>query len=126
MESFTNEINLNGKIYVNANSYWENKITPPSEIKIVRSYAAGVFYGEIFSKEYTPAGLVVVMNNARRIWYWEGAASLSQLAMEGTSLPQNCKFPCKVNTVELINVCEILDMTDIAVKSLESVEVWKA
>ena len=52
---------------------------------IVRTYSAGVFAGEIESRN----GKEVVMRNARRLWYWDGAASLSQLAMEGVSEPEN-------------------------------------
>lgn len=92
---------------------------------IVRSYAAGVFYGEIESKVHEISGLVVTMKNARRIWYWSGAASLSQLAMEGVKDPENCKFPCKVNKVELMNVCEIIEMTEMAISSLDGVKEWK-
>jgi hypothetical protein len=65
------------------------------------------------------------MRNARRIWYWEGAASLSQLAMEGSSKPQNCKFPAPVDRVELLQVIEILDVTEKAKQNIESVIVWK-
>jgi hypothetical protein len=45
---------------------------------IVRTYTAGVFMGDLESR----TGQEVVLTNARRIWYWSGAASLSQLAME--------------------------------------------
>jgi len=47
---------------------------------IVRTYSAGVFAGTLVSRE----GREVTLADARRIWYWDGAASLSQLAMEGT------------------------------------------
>jgi hypothetical protein len=89
---------------------------------IVRTYSAGVFAGELESKN----GQEVVLKNARRIWYWDGAASLSQLAMEGTSKPENCKFPCEVDRVELLQAIEILDVTDKAKKSIKSVEIWSA
>ena len=56
---------------------------------IVRTYSAGVFAGNLESRN----GREVVLRSARRIWYWDGAATLSQLAMEGTSKPENCKFP---------------------------------
>ena len=88
--------------------------------QIVRTYSAGVFMGEVVKRK----GQEVVLHNARRIWYWSGAASLSQLAMEGTKDPDNCKFPCKVDKVELMQVVEILDMTDAAIASIESVPVW--
>jgi hypothetical protein len=89
---------------------------------IVRTYSAGVFAGELESKN----GQEVVLKNARRLWYWDGAASLSQLAMEGTSKPENCKFPCEVERVELLQAIEILDVTDKAKKSIKSVEIWSA
>ena len=89
---------------------------------IVRTYSAGVFAGYIVSRN----GQEVVMRDARRLWYWDGAASLSQLAMEGTCKPENCKFPCEVKKVELLNVIEILDTTEIAENSIKSVEIWKA
>jgi hypothetical protein len=91
-----------------------------SNYKIVRTSSAGVFAGEIESRN----GHDVVMRNARRIWYWDGAASLSQLAMEGTSKPENCKFPCEVDRVELLQVIEILDVTDKARESIRGVKVW--
>jgi uncharacterized protein DUF6948 len=89
---------------------------------IVRTYSAGVFAGELESKN----GQEVVLKNARRIWYWDGAASLSQLAMEGTSKPENCKFPCEVERVELLQAIEILDVTDKAKNSIKSVKIWSA
>jgi hypothetical protein len=87
---------------------------------IVRTYSAGVFAGEIESRN----GKEVVLRNARRLWYWDGAASLSQLAMEGTKKPQNCKFPCEVDRVELLEAIEILDVTEKAKESIKSVKIW--
>lgn len=88
---------------------------------IVRTYSAGVFAGELISRK----GQEVVLANARRIWYWSGAASLSQLAMEGTSDPGNCKFPCEVLQVELLQAIEIIDVSLKAKESIKSVPVWK-
>lgn len=88
---------------------------------IVRTYSAGVFAGELVSR----SGQEVVLTNARRIWYWKGAASLSQLAMDGTSQPNQCKFPCAVDRVELLQAIEILDVTEKARKSIEGVPIWK-
>lgn len=88
---------------------------------IVRTYSAGVFAGELESRK----GREVVMRNARRIWYWAGAASLSQLAMEGTSKPNECKFPIAVDRVELLEAIEIIDVTPQAKASIELVPVWK-
>ena len=91
------------------------------KVVIVRTYSAGVFMGELVSRK----GQEVVLTNARRIWYWAGAASLSQLAMEGTSNPSGCKFPCPVDRVELLQAVEILDVTPKAKASIDAVPVWR-
>ena len=88
---------------------------------IVRTFSAGVFAGNLESR----TGQEVVLTNARRIWYWSGAASISQLAMEGTSDPSNCKFPIEVARIELLQAIEILDVTPQAEKSIKGVPVWK-
>jgi len=91
------------------------------KVYIVRAYSAGVFMGEIAKR----VGRVVTMKNARRLWYWSGAASLSQLAMEGVKTPQECKFPCPVNEVVLTEVVEILTCTEAAVENIAQVPIWK-
>lgn len=87
---------------------------------IVRTYSAGVFAGTLVSRD----GQEVVLKNARRLWYWSGASSLSQLAMEGVKKPDECKFPCEVDRVELLQAIEILDVTDKARASIASVKIW--
>ena len=88
---------------------------------IVRTFSAGVFAGNLESRK----GKEIVLRNARRIWQWAGAASLSQLAMEGTKKPGECKFPCEVEKVELLEAIEILDCTLIAEKSIKEVKIWE-
>lgn len=88
---------------------------------IVRTYSSGVFAGYLKSRE----GQEVTLINARRIWYWDGAASLSQLAMEGTSKPEKCKFPCEVNEILLLQAIEIIDVTEKSEKSIKSVPIWQ-
>jgi len=89
--------------------------------QIVRTYSAGVFAGYVESRK----GQEVVMTKARRLWYWKGASSLSQLAMEGTICPNECKFPCEVEKVELLQVIEILDVTKKGEESIKGVPIWK-
>lgn len=92
---------------------------------IVRTYAMGVFAG-FLDAESTETKKI--LNDARRLWYWDGAASLSQLAMEGTSRPKNCKFPAAVERVELTSPqgFEVLDVTDKAKESILGVAEWRA
>lgn len=88
---------------------------------IVRTYSAGVFAGYIESRN----GQEVVMRDVRRIWYWDGAASLSQMANEGVNAPANCKFSQAVDRQELLQAIEILDCTEVARKNLEGVAIWQ-
>jgi hypothetical protein len=88
--------------------------------KIVRANEAGVFFGEVVKQD----GTTVVMRNARRLWYWDGAASLSELAQNGTTNPNACKFPCPVEEIQIFNVIEILSVTSDAAKSIDRVKVW--
>ena len=89
---------------------------------IVRTYSAGVFAGELVSR----TGREVIMKNARRLWYWSGAASLSQLAVDGVKFPGECKFPVEVPHVELLEAIEILDVSPQARRSIAEVPIWKA
>ena len=66
-----------------------------------------------------------MLTNARRIWYWDGAASLSQLANEGTSKPGNCKFPAPVAEVLLTEAIELIPATEAAIASIASVKEWR-
>ena len=115
------EIEIDGKTYVLKESIQPAEKMKNLEYKIVRTYSAGVFAGYLENRKGKEATLL----NARRIWYWDGAASLSQLAVDGTSKPENCKFPVEVPKVELTEVIEVLDVTEKAKKSIASVKVWK-
>ena len=88
---------------------------------MTRSKSAGVFAGTLSELD----GQTATLTNARRIWYWDGAASLSQLATEGTSKPEKCKFPSPVAEVMLFEVIEIITITDAAAASIALVPVWK-
>ncbi len=88
---------------------------------IVRSAKAGVFFGHIAEKR----GDEVDMEETRRIWYWMGAASLSQLATEGVKVPRECKFTVAVPKMTVLDVCEIIECTEEAVKCIKGVPAWK-
>lgn len=114
-------ISINNGEYVRKDSV--NQSSPMKDgmkYQIVRTQSAGVFAGFVESRN----GQEVVMRNARRLWYWQGAASLSQMAMDGTSKPESCQFPCAVDRVELLQVIEILDCTATAKECIEKVLVW--
>ena len=78
---------------------------------LIRGNRSGVEFGELVSQN----GSEVTLKNARRIWYWDGAASLSQLAKDGTSNPSNCKFTVFVDSITILDAIEIIPCTDKAV-----------
>ena len=88
---------------------------------MVRTYSAGVFAGTVKERD----GEEIFLTDARRIWYWEGAASLSQLANSGTSKPKQCKIPEAVPEIMLRGVIEIIPISESAKQSIERVPVWK-
>lgn len=89
---------------------------------IVRCDRSGVFAGNIVERN----GQEVTMSDARCLWYWDGAASLVQLAKEGTSKPGNCKFTVCVDSLAVLDATEILPCTDAAEKSIRGVKEWRA
>lgn len=88
---------------------------------IVRTYSAGVFAGNIESRE----GKEVIIKNARRLWYWDGACSLSELALRGTKKPNNCKFSVTVDEIEVLEAIEIIECTKEAEENIKGVSIWK-
>jgi len=91
-------------------------------IVIIRSRNAGVHYGTFVSRK----GTEVKLANARRLWYWDGAASLSELAVYGTKKAANCKFSVRAPSIEILDACEVIYCQPEAVKSIEAVPEWKA
>ena len=89
------------------------------EYVICRTYSAWVFAWYVESRKWQE----VILRNSRRLWYRDWAASLSQLATDWTSKPTNCKFPCEVDKEELLQVIEIIDVTEKAKDSIQSVKV---
>ena len=88
---------------------------------IIRGNRSGVEFGTLVEQN----GSEVTLKNARRLWYWEGAASLSQLAKDGTAEPSKCKFTVYVDSITVLDAIEIIPCTEKAIKSIEGVKEWK-
>jgi len=114
-------IEIDGKEYVLKSSLKTTRESVANKKYVIaRTYSAGVFAGHLKKR----VGKEIVLQDARRIFYWDGAATLSQLAMEGTSKPENCKFPLPVDEVILTELIELLPCTKKAENSIKSVKVW--
>ena len=115
---------IDGKEYVLKSSIKTTEKAKPKKnmpYKIIRTYSAGVFAGYLAKR----VGKEATIKEARRLWYWKGAASLSQLAIDGVKFPLECKFSKPVDT-EVTEIIEILDVTEKAKQSIASVKEWEA
>ena len=120
-----NEIEVNGNKYV-LKSTIKNFESAKKNLKgleycIVRTYSAGVFAGYFNRKIKSEKGTVF---SARRLWYWDGANSLSELAMKGVTKPTNCKFAIEVPEVDLMNIIEVIPCTEVARLNIKLVKEW--
>lgn len=115
------EININGEIYVKKSEISQieamTKNTEGLEYCIIRTYSAGVHAGYVAERD----GKEVKLVNARRLWKWAGAFTLSEMAMNGVSKPDECKFATPVNEITLTEAIEIIPCTENARKIIEAV-----
>jgi hypothetical protein len=89
---------------------------------IVRCRDAGVHAGEYVGHK----GREVTLKNSRRIWYWKGAASLSEIAVHGCKHPSECKISLPVPKIVLTEACEIIECLPAGRDFLKEVVAWKA
>lgn len=92
---------------------------------IIRSYGAGVFIGYVAEKKAELNGVNIVLKQAKRIHYWDGACSLTQLALEGTKSPDQCRITKPVESQFIANVIEIIPVTKKASKNIDEVKIWE-
>jgi hypothetical protein len=88
---------------------------------IVRGDRSGVFFGTLSERN----GGEVVLTNCRRLWYWNGANSISQIAVDGVAEPEDCNFTVAVESILILDAIEIIPCTDKAINSIEGVKIWK-
>ena len=124
MEQEVNSLTINGIEYVKKGTEKSELAVSTAGLSyvIVRTYSAGVHAGYLKSRNGKECELLL----ARRLWYWSGAASLSQLAMEGVSKPKECKFPIEMQSVTLTEAIEIIPCTEKARLSIAGVTIWKS
>jgi hypothetical protein len=124
MKADMTEMEVNGVTYVRKDSIEKHEQAEQldgMEYCIVRTYSAGVFAGYVKKRKGKEGELI----SSRRIWYWDGACSLSQLAMEGTNNPSNCKFAVEVPVIRLTEIIEEIPCTEKARINIQEVPEWK-
>ena len=103
----------------------ENKMFDKNKFYIIRANSAGVFMGKIAFLE----GKTIGINSLRRLYYWSGALDVSQLAKQGVTKPNSCKFSEQLDEKDLSVVTDLIEfhpMTEKAISSLNSVQAWKS
>ena len=122
METCVEVVTINGQQYVKADTV-QQKATKLDgmEYVIIRTYSAGVHVGYLASRNQKE----VVLHQAIRLHFWDGAASLSQLAMEGVKKPQNCRFSIPVEEITLTEAIEVIPCTEKARANIQGVKPWK-
>lgn len=92
---------------------------------IIRSYGAGVFFGTLNEVEKSDDKYTVELLNCRRLWRWDGACSITQLAVDGTKKPCGCNFTLTEPSIVVSSVIEIHECSEKSIESIESVPEWK-
>ena len=88
---------------------------------IVRTNRAGVFFGKIAERTANE----ITMTDVRKIWQWDGACSVEQLALDGTKRPSECKLTVSVPEMIIAEPIQIIPCTEKATKILAGVAVWQ-
>lgn len=88
---------------------------------IVRGNRSGVFFGILKDRK----GQEVELLNVRKLWYWDGAAAVEQLAKDGVKKPSDCKFTVTVDSMIVTDAIQIIPCTDNAINNIKAVPEWK-
>lgn len=86
---------------------------------VVRTDRAGVFFGKIKENK----GISIVMRDVRKIYYWNGACAVEQIATSGVK--SDSKLTVTIPEMEIASPIQIIQCTDVALENLKSQKEWK-
>lgn len=122
MEINAKTITINGVEYVEKSTQLQSSPQVDGlDYVVVRGDRSGAFAGFLESRN----GREVILKECRRLWYWNGAASLSGLAVDGVSKPKDCKFASPAR-IQILDAIEVINTTKKAMDSIKEVTIWKA
>lgn len=87
---------------------------------IVKGRDSGVYFGELVDMQ----GGTVELKDCRNIWSWYGANNLLDIAEKGVDTAKS-RISVKVDSIVFTDICEIVPLTDEAIKNLEGASEWK-
>ena len=85
----------------------------------IRTYSAGVHVGYLVAR----TGKEVTLHDARRIWSWVGARTLSEVATAG--IAAGSRVSVAVPSITLTEAIEIIETTEAGEESLRGA-TWQA
>ncbi len=80
---------------------------------LIRTYSAGVHVGTFVSRD----GQTIILKDARRVWRWRGANSLSELSLNGATMDYT-RISEPVPEITLLDAVEAIPCTDKARENL--------
>ena len=113
---------IDGKEFVEKSSVSTKQVKSKAGKKlcIIRTYSAGVWLGYVDYKKADFFNCEVL--EATRIWKWNGAFTLSALAVEGTTDIENCRFAVEVPELKLNRAIEFIPVSKKALKTFNQVK----
>jgi len=89
---------------------------------VIRTYSAGVHIGFVkeFGEKHPQHAKLL---KSRRLHYWDGACSLSQVALDGVS--NNSRIAMELPEIELTDVIEVIPCSASAAKFFQGAKAWK-
>jgi hypothetical protein len=83
---------------------------------VVRTYSAGVHLGTVVAQN----GTTVVLKDARRLYRWKGAFTLSAVATKGVD-KDGSRISCAVPMIELTEAIELIPTSEQARSTFDEI-----
>jgi len=89
---------------------------------VIRTYSAGVHIGYVkeFGEKHPQHAKLL---KSRRLHYWSGACSLSQVAMDGVA--SDSRIAMEIPEIDLTDVIEVIPCSEKAAEFFKGAKAWK-
>ena len=87
---------------------------------IVRSHLAGIFFGILTNKENDE----LTLSKARKIFYFSGAYTVEDIAVQGPLNIDKCKITVEVEEIVISKFEQILPCTQESITQIKNIPIW--
>ena len=109
--------------YVREDSIKSNRAEPVDGLDycVVRTYSAGVHIGYVkdFGVKYPQQATLL---KSRRLHQWSGAASLSQVALDGVDT--NSRIAMELPEITLTDIIEVIPCSEVSAEFFKGAKAW--